>query len=84
MLTVLRRRGKLIAFFRSFLSSRPSRRRLKESGILKERVYGCDLGEHLLNSGSKIPAVLVYCATYLEVFRRELFFLDLFNGALVD
>ncbi|OQV23783.1 Rho GTPase-activating protein 32 [Hypsibius exemplaris] len=63
---VLRRRGKLISFLRSFLSSRPSRRRLKESGILKERVYGCDLGEHLLNTGQKIPVVLVHCATYLE------------------
>lgn len=48
---VLRKHGKLIAFFRSFILSRPSRRRLKQSGILKERVFGCDLGEHLLNSG---------------------------------
>ena len=37
--------------FRSFILSRPSRRKLKQSGILKERVFGCDLGEHLLNSG---------------------------------
>ena len=48
---VLRKHGKLIAFFRSFILNRPSRRRLKQSGILKERVFGCDLGEHLLNSG---------------------------------
>ncbi|GBO33920.1 Rho GTPase-activating protein 32, partial [Araneus ventricosus] len=48
---VFRRHGKLIAFFRSFLLSRPSRRKLKQSGILKERVFGCDLGEHLLNTG---------------------------------
>lgn len=42
---------------RSFILSRPSRRKLKQSGILKERVFGCDLGEHLLNSGreSKLP-----------------------------
>ena len=36
---------------RSFIQTRPSRRRLKQSGILKERVFGCDLGEHLMNSG---------------------------------
>lgn len=48
---VLRKHGKLIAFFRSFILNRPSRRRLKQSGILRERVFGCDLGEHLLNSG---------------------------------
>ena len=24
---------------------------MKQSGIVKERVFGCDLGEHLLNSG---------------------------------
>lgn len=58
--------GKLTAFFRSFLSNRPPRRRLKESGILKERVYGCDLGEHLLNTGQKVPAVLIHCSTFIE------------------
>ena len=48
---VLRKHGKLISFFRSFILSRPSRGKLKKSGILKERVFGCDLSEHLLNSG---------------------------------
>ncbi|KAG0433734.1 hypothetical protein HPB47_019636 [Ixodes persulcatus] len=47
----MRKHGKLIAFFRSFLLSRPSRRKLKQSGILRERVFGCDLAEHLTNSG---------------------------------
>ena len=37
---------------RAFFSSRPERSRLKRSGIVKERVFGCDLGEHLLNSGN--------------------------------
>lgn len=46
-----RKHGKLIAFFRAFILSRPSRRHLKQAGILKERVFGCDLGEHLLNTG---------------------------------
>ncbi|CAL4085786.1 unnamed protein product, partial [Meganyctiphanes norvegica] len=63
---VLRKHGKLIAFFRSFILSRPSRRKLKQSGILKERVFGCDLGEHLLNSGHEIPMVLRCCAEFIE------------------
>ncbi|CAL1268209.1 unnamed protein product [Larinioides sclopetarius] len=63
---VFRRHGKLIAFFRSFLLSRPSRRKLKQSGILKERVFGCDLGEHLLNTGRDIPLVLNCCAEFIE------------------
>lgn len=48
---VLRKHGKLISLFRSFILSRPSRRSLKQQGILRERVFGCDLGEHLLNAG---------------------------------
>ncbi|GBM58957.1 Rho GTPase-activating protein 32 [Araneus ventricosus] len=63
---VLRKHGKLIAFFRSFLLSRPSRRKLKQSGILKERVFGCDLGEHLMNTGRDIPLVLKCCTEFIE------------------
>lgn len=63
---VLRKHGKLIAFFRSFILSRPSRRRLKQSGIYKERVFSCDLSEHLLNSGQEIPMVLRCCAEFIE------------------
>ncbi|XP_072378519.1 uncharacterized protein CdGAPr isoform X1 [Diabrotica undecimpunctata] len=63
---VLRKHGKLITFFRSFILNRPSRRRLKQSGILKERVFGCDLGEHLLNSGNEVPMVLKCCAEFIE------------------
>ncbi|CAH1185554.1 unnamed protein product [Phyllotreta striolata] len=63
---VLRKHGKLITFFRSFILNRPSRRRLKQSGILKERVFGCDLGEHLLNSGNDVPLVLKCCAEFIE------------------
>ncbi|XP_068244619.1 GTPase-activating protein CdGAPr isoform X3 [Palaemon carinicauda] len=66
MKPVLRKHGKLIAFFRSFILSRPSRRKLKQSGILRERVFGCDLGEHLLNSGHEIPMVLRCCSEFLE------------------
>lgn len=63
---VLRKHGKLIAFFRSFILSRPSRRRLKQTGIYKERVFSCDLSEHLLNSGQEIPMVLKSCAEFIE------------------
>ncbi|XP_076643105.1 GTPase-activating protein CdGAPr [Halictus rubicundus] len=63
---VFRKHGKLIAFFRSFILNRPSRRRLKQSGILKERVFGCDLGEHLLNSGHDVPTVLTCCTEFIE------------------
>ena len=51
--SVLRKHGKLITFLRSFILARPSRRGLKQRGILRERVFGCDLGEHLLNSGQE-------------------------------
>ncbi|VVC43891.1 Hypothetical protein CINCED_3A017545 [Cinara cedri] len=65
---VLRKHGKLISFFRSFILSRPTRRTLKQSGILKERVFGCDLGEHLLNTGRDLPDVLTSCAEFIENF----------------
>ncbi|XP_050358381.1 GTPase-activating protein CdGAPr isoform X4 [Nymphalis io] len=63
---VLRKHGKLISLFRSFILSRPSRRSLKRQGILRERVFGCDLGEHLLNCGHDVPQVLVACARGIE------------------
>lgn len=63
---VLRKHGKLITFLRSFILERPTRRRLKQSGILKERVFGCDLGEHLLNSGSDVPSVVRDCTHFIE------------------
>ncbi|XP_068622140.1 GTPase-activating protein CdGAPr [Battus philenor] len=63
---VLRKHGKLISLFRSFILSRPSRRSLKQQGILKERVFGCDLGEHLLNCGHDVPQVLAECARAIE------------------
>lgn len=46
-----KKHGKLITFLRTFMKSRPTKQKLKQRGILKERVFGCDLGEHLLNSG---------------------------------
>ena len=46
--------GKLISFLRSFILSRPTRGKLKKSGILKERVFGCDLSEHLVTTGEEV------------------------------
>ncbi|XP_030833992.1 rho GTPase-activating protein 32-like isoform X2 [Strongylocentrotus purpuratus] len=63
---VLRKHGKLITFLRSFILERPTRRRLKQSGILKERVFGCDLGEHLLNTGTDVPSVVQDCCHFIE------------------
>ena len=51
MILVVRKHGKFLSFLRMFFSTRPARIQLKQSGIVKERVFGCDLGEHLLNSG---------------------------------
>lgn len=33
------------------MKSRPPPQKLRQRGILRERVFGCDLGEHLHNSG---------------------------------
>ncbi|KAM8927052.1 rho GTPase-activating protein 32 isoform 2-T2 [Pelodytes ibericus] len=64
--TVSRKHGKLITFLRTFMKSRPSKQKLKQRGILRERVFGCDLGEHLLNSGQDVPQVLRSCTEFIE------------------
>ncbi|XP_073513539.1 rho GTPase-activating protein 32 isoform X3 [Phyllobates terribilis] len=61
-----RKHGKLITFLRTFMKSRPSKQKLKQRGILRERVFGCDLGEHLLNSGQDVPQVLRSCTDFIE------------------
>ncbi|KAM4651628.1 rho GTPase-activating protein 33 isoform 2-T2 [Discoglossus pictus] len=65
---VCRRHGKLAGLLRSFMASRPSKQRLRQRGILRERVFGTDLGEHLLNSGEEVPRVLLSCAQFIEKF----------------
>ncbi|XP_042296143.1 rho GTPase-activating protein 33 isoform X2 [Sceloporus undulatus] len=64
--SVSKKHGKLIGFLRTFMKSRPSKQRLKQRGILRERVFGCDLGEHLKNSGSDVPQVLRTCSDFIE------------------
>ncbi|XP_074162801.1 rho GTPase-activating protein 33 isoform X3 [Sminthopsis crassicaudata] len=63
---VPRPRGKLAGLLRSFIRSRPSRQRLRQRGILRQRVFGCDLGEHLSNSGQDVPQVLRCCSEFIE------------------
>ncbi|XP_068935983.1 rho GTPase-activating protein 32 isoform X2 [Petaurus breviceps papuanus] len=63
---VSKKHGKLITFLRTFMKSRPTKQKLKQRGILKERVFGCDLGEHLLNSGFQVPQVLQSCTAFIE------------------
>ncbi|XP_025953036.2 rho GTPase-activating protein 32 isoform X3 [Dromaius novaehollandiae] len=63
---VSKKHGKLITFLRTFMKSRPTKQKLKQRGILKERVFGCDLGEHLLNSGHDVPQVLKSCTEFIE------------------
>ncbi|XP_031459040.1 rho GTPase-activating protein 32-like [Phasianus colchicus] len=61
---VPKKRGKLITFLRSFVKTHP--KKSKERKVEKERVFGCDLGEHLLHSGRDVPQVLQSCAEFIE------------------
>lgn len=63
---VSKRRGKFISFLRFFFKSRPSKDELLQNGILRERVFGCDLGERLALTGQDTPLVLDMCATVIE------------------
>ncbi|XP_041037086.1 rho GTPase-activating protein 32-like [Carcharodon carcharias] len=64
--SVSKKHGKLMGLLLNFMKSRPTRQKLKQRGILKERVFGCDLGEHLLNSGLDVPQVLISCSEFIE------------------
>lgn len=68
---VSKKHGKLITFLRTFMKSRPTKQKLKQRGILKERVFGCDLGEHLLNSGhdGKKLSILAFFLCWESYFR---------------
>uniref|UniRef100_A0A1A8LV21 Rho GTPase activating protein 32 n=1 Tax=Nothobranchius pienaari TaxID=704102 RepID=A0A1A8LV21_9TELE len=63
---VCKKHGKLVTFLRSFMKSRPPPQKLRQSGILRERVFGCDLGEYLHNSGHEVPQVVKCCAEFIE------------------
>ncbi|XP_055469187.1 rho GTPase-activating protein 30 [Psammomys obesus] len=43
-----------------------SRQKGKKKGSSKERVFGCDLREHLLQSGEEVPQVLRSCAEFVQ------------------
>ncbi|XP_072186776.1 rho GTPase-activating protein 32-like [Excalfactoria chinensis] len=61
---VPKKRGKLTPFLQSLVKARP--RRSEQPEPEKERVFGCDLGEHLLRSGRDVPQVLQSCAEFIE------------------
>ncbi|XP_061538114.1 LOW QUALITY PROTEIN: rho GTPase-activating protein 33 [Phycodurus eques] len=68
---VCKKHGKLVTFLRSFMKSRPPPQKLRQRGILRERVFGCDLGEHLHSSEHegelhKVPQVVKSCAEFIE------------------
>uniref|UniRef100_A0A4W5QGE1 Rho GTPase activating protein 32a n=1 Tax=Hucho hucho TaxID=62062 RepID=A0A4W5QGE1_9TELE len=63
---VCKKHGKLVTFLRSFMKSRPPPQKLRQCGILRERVFGCDLGEHLLNSEHDVPQVIKCCTEFIE------------------
>ena len=58
--------GKLVTLLRSFFNSRPARNQLQSKGILKQRVFACDLGEHLSNTQQDIPRILTICTEFIE------------------
>lgn len=58
--------GKLITLLRSFFNTRPARNQLQQKGILKQRVFACDLGEHLSNSQQDVPKILKICTEFIE------------------
>ncbi|XP_074836996.1 rho GTPase-activating protein 30 [Carettochelys insculpta] len=43
-----------------------ARQKVKRKGAAKERVFGCDLLEHLQQSGQEVPQVLRICTEFVE------------------
>jgi hypothetical protein len=60
--------GKLVTLLRSFFNTRPARIQLQSKGIIKQRVFGCDLGEHLSNIQQDVPKLLRVCTDFIEKF----------------
>ncbi|XP_021239052.1 rho GTPase-activating protein 32-like [Numida meleagris] len=61
---VSKKGGKIMTFLRSLVKARP--KKAKQQETVKERVFGCELGEHLLHSGHDVPQVLRSCAEFIE------------------
>lgn len=51
---------------RSFFNTRPARNHLQSKGIIKQRVFACDLGEHLSNTQQDVPKILSICTQFIE------------------
>uniref|UniRef100_UPI00358EA961 uncharacterized protein n=1 Tax=Myxine glutinosa TaxID=7769 RepID=UPI00358EA961 len=62
-----RKHGKLLTFLRSFMRFCPSKQRLPQRGIVRESVFGCDLGELLLNYRQDVPQVVQTCTEFIEL-----------------
>uniref|UniRef100_A0A914XF21 Uncharacterized protein n=1 Tax=Plectus sambesii TaxID=2011161 RepID=A0A914XF21_9BILA len=60
------KRGKVMAFMRDFLKTRPGRQKLPDNANLPKRMFGCDLSEYLTNSNLEVPLVLQKCAATVE------------------
>uniref|UniRef100_A0A8D0EWZ6 Rho-GAP domain-containing protein n=3 Tax=Telluraves TaxID=3073808 RepID=A0A8D0EWZ6_STROC len=43
-----------------------ARQKARRKGGTKERVFGCDLLEHLQQSGQEVPQVLRSCTSFVE------------------
>ena len=63
---VLRTHGKMASCLQVLFKERPSRDRLRQSGIVFDRVFGCDLGQYLANHNQDIPLVVRWCADMIE------------------
>ncbi|XP_067935828.1 GTPase-activating protein CdGAPr-like isoform X2 [Watersipora subatra] len=63
---VLSGKDKFITYLLTFVFNRPNRATLKQEGIVKERVFGCDLAEHLTNTSHTLPLVLTSCCETVE------------------
>ncbi|XP_021239234.1 rho GTPase-activating protein 32-like isoform X2 [Numida meleagris] len=61
---VSKKHGKIITFLRSLVKARP--KKAKQWETVKDRVFGCDLAEHLLHSGQDVPQVLKSCVELIE------------------
>ncbi|XP_062501489.1 rho GTPase-activating protein 32-like isoform X2 [Corticium candelabrum] len=66
MKPVLEKRGKMLSLLRVVMKGRPSKEELQRSGIVRSRVFGADLGEHLENSQRSVPLVVERCTKMIE------------------
>lgn len=65
--SVMRKEGIISSLIRTIAPGRNAgRKRDQRSVNIKERVFGCDLCEHLANSSHDLPLVVTTCCKYIE------------------